>query len=137
MDFVLRGQALIVDRAYTTCKAQAFAAPIAFVGDAFWDGNNELCPREIALVDAYERLERLDLADLVRNGKKFQRLSFLLSGQQTDVVDLNGTRKAFLNLADDVEGMPTSMDEWIEASRNRYSRDEGVRLLKEDYSKHM
>lgn len=86
-------------------------------------------------MDAYERLGRPDLANLVRNGKKFQRLSFLLSGQEVDVVDLNGIRKAFLDLADDVEGLPTCMDEWIEASVERYSQDEGVKQILGDLKK--
>jgi hypothetical protein len=35
-----------------------------------------------------------------------------------------------LGLADDVEGMPNCMNEWIEAALERYSQDEGVKLLK-------
>jgi hypothetical protein len=118
-----------MNRAYTTCKAQAFAAPIGFVSDPFFYGKNSLCPREVALINAYEKLGRPDMAQLVRKGKKFQRLSFVLNGRQIDPVELLAIRAAFLDLPDGVTGQPTTMAEWIRVASERYQDDAGLKRI--------
>lgn len=116
-------------RAYTTCKAQAFAAPIGFITGSFFAGRNVLCPREKALVNAYEKLGRPDMAEHVRKGKKFQRLAFLLDGRQLDWMELVGIRNAFLGIPDRAPDQPTTMDEWIKASTERYQHDVGLKRI--------
>lgn len=119
----------VILRAYTTCKAQAFAAPIGFITGSFFAGSNVLCPREKALINAYEKLGRPDMAEHVRKGKKFQRLAFLLDGRQLDWMELVGIRNAFLDIPDRAPNQPAAMDEWIKAATERYQHDAGLKRI--------
>jgi hypothetical protein len=65
--------------ANTTCKTHAFSAIEAIFGTKDWlFGNNTLTEGEVMLCEAYEQRGRSDLADCVRNGRKYQRLEYVI-----------------------------------------------------------
>ena len=110
-------------RSYTTCKAEAFAAPMCFLTSDFDAGSNTLAPYELALMDAYAQVGRIDLARLVLGGKPFQRLARLLSGQEIKVEHLNATRRAFLGETDGKTGEPKTGKEWAQEVSKRFRED--------------
>ncbi|WVQ96997.1 hypothetical protein IAU59_004106 [Kwoniella sp. CBS 9459] len=62
--------------AFTTTKGEAFAPPRMFYEvRAYMRDSNELTREENMLIAAYERYQRPDLANCVRNGRLYQRLS--------------------------------------------------------------
>ena len=82
-------------------------------------------------MEAYMRLGRDDLAELVRRGKKWQRLT-LSKRWLPSFRELNAARRAFLELPDVVEAEPRSKEAWMKATRDRYRSDGGLlRLLAE------
>jgi hypothetical protein len=111
------------DRSYTTCKAEAFAAPMCFLTSNFDAGSNNLAPYELALMDAYSQVGRIDLARLVRGGKPFQRLGRMLSGQEIKVEHLNATRRAFLGETDGKTGEPKTGKAWAQEVSKRFRHD--------------
>ncbi|WVQ65218.1 uncharacterized protein L199_003391 [Kwoniella botswanensis] len=64
--------------AYATTKEEAFSSPnFCFTHNRYYAGNNFITPAEELLIQAYERFGRKDLADCIRNGKIYQRLSHI------------------------------------------------------------
>ncbi|WVQ62804.1 uncharacterized protein L199_000953 [Kwoniella botswanensis] len=121
--------------AYTTTKAEAFASPMYFLPSEFYhEGSNDMfSPREYALIEAYQSLGRDDLADCVKNGRKYQRLIYFLKCMFTNVLELNAIRKAFLKIPDEVDDdMPKTEEEWVEKMLIKWQEDEGLRYLVEN-----
>jgi hypothetical protein len=123
----------LADRAYTTTKEEAFAAPLAFIDvRAFYDGHNGACPQVIqrkyidnlaglseledTFTTAFESLERPDLAALVRGGKKYQRIPFVIG---TDFSDLPILFLAFRQLVLGKNLKPT-FEEWKKEAWDKY-----------------
>ncbi|KAF8903325.1 hypothetical protein CPB84DRAFT_1774571, partial [Gymnopilus junonius] len=103
--------------AYTTTKEEAFAAPLAFIDiGAFYDGQNNLSDLENAFAGAFDLLQRPDLAMLVRGGKKYQRLPFVIG---TDFFDLPNLFLAFRQLVLGQDSKPT-FGEWKKEAWEKY-----------------
>ncbi|WWD08812.1 hypothetical protein V865_006925 [Kwoniella europaea PYCC6329] len=118
--------------AYTTTKDEAFASPMYFLPSKFYhEGSNDMfSPREYALIEAYQSLGRDDLADCVKNGRKYQRLIYFLKCMFINVLEVNAIRKAFLKIPDEVDdGMPKTEEEWVEKMLIKWQEDEGLRYL--------
>ena len=65
-----------------TTNEDAFAAPSVFIDeDLFDDQGNALSRTEQTLASAYEALGRADLAECVRNGREYQRLSLCVGSK--------------------------------------------------------
>ena len=111
-------------------KALAFSSPCMLrpVGD-FYDGSNVLSPEEVELASIYERRGRNDMADLVRNGRKMQRLTFFLGGLSEEQKEFEtlfqGLRAAW---ADD-GSPPSSYQTWKEEALKKYEGDEQLQGL--------
>ena len=87
------------------------------------------------LCEAYKQKGRTDLADCVRNGRKFQRLEYVIGNvvlfmYQGTVCGpfllgvLNGMVKAFLG--DEAGVSPTSSEGWTEWALARHADDPGL-----------
>ena len=79
----------------------------------FYDGSNELSVDETLMGDEFERHGRKDLADIVRHGRKYQRLVDFLGGAESSKEFfpglINGFKDAF---GDDIPGR--TFEEWKE-----------------------
>nr|XP_019050146.1 hypothetical protein I302_00567 [Kwoniella bestiolae CBS 10118]OCF29076.1 hypothetical protein I302_00567 [Kwoniella bestiolae CBS 10118] len=116
--------------AYTTNKEEAFAAPNGFVPAEYKEGKNDiLSTREFALIDAYTSHGRLDLANCVRNGRKYHRLIDFLRHDEYNIKIINALERAFLDLPDDHVGQPESMEEWLGVMKEKYRDNEGLKFL--------
>ncbi|WWC60076.1 uncharacterized protein I303_102639 [Kwoniella dejecticola CBS 10117] len=116
--------------AYTTNKQEAFAAPNGFVPPEYHEGKNDsLSDREIALINAYESLQRPDLAECVKNGRKYHRLVDLLRHNIINIGVINALERSFLNLPDTHTGQPSTMENWIDAKKEEYRSDKGLQTL--------
>jgi hypothetical protein len=115
-------------RSFITSKEDAFAAPDGFVRPLRAQGLS-LSPLETALAEAYISLNRPDLAQLVRSGKKYQLLEVAVSGEAMIGRELRAMRSAFkavdLTAAD--EALTTL--EWIAEARERFRGDQGLEML--------
>lgn len=110
----------LITRSYTTAKAEAFAAPSGFLTTRYYnDHSNDLCPYEVALIQAYEELGRGDLAEFVRKGKKYQRLYEFLEGGAVSHQQLSAARRAFLDLEEGTETY-ASQDDWVRGAIERH-----------------
>lgn len=102
-------------------KWEAFAAPTAFwYTDQYFQGSNELTSAEVELCDNYVKLGRPDLAECVREGKVFQRLSWLVESRPTEWADypqLKALGEAF------GLDMPGTMEEFMAAQKERYGHE--------------
>jgi len=97
-------------------------------------GDNALTEGEIMLCKAYEQRGRDDLADCVKNGRKFQRLEYVIGNVllfmyrgRTDpwlVGTLNGMVEAFLG--EKAGPLPTSSEDWTEWALARHANDPGL-----------
>nr|XP_019050136.1 hypothetical protein I302_00557 [Kwoniella bestiolae CBS 10118]OCF29066.1 hypothetical protein I302_00557 [Kwoniella bestiolae CBS 10118] len=115
---------------YTTSKAEAFNSPAGYVPDLFWNGSNEgYSPREIVLIEAYASYDRPDLADCVKNGRKYHRLVDTLRWMQFLPLHINSMRRAFLGLPDDHPGLPEDEEKCIEVLKEKYKDVEGLKYL--------
>ncbi|WWC60079.1 uncharacterized protein I303_102642 [Kwoniella dejecticola CBS 10117] len=116
--------------AYTTNKEEAFAAPNGFVPAEYHKGKNDvLSVREIALMDAYIAQGRLDLANIVKNGRKYHRLVDLFRNSRPGILIINALERSFLGLQDDYPGQPTTIVEWIEVKQLKYQDDQNLKDL--------
>lgn len=116
-------------RAYTTSKAAAYASPQGLTStEYFSQGSNEPSVWEVILIEAYERLGRTDLADFVRNGKKYLRLERVTHPLMADIEEMIGLRGAFGAEGED-EVRPKTMVQWVAMARERYRGDEGLEGL--------
>ena len=128
-DFTITG---IIDWEWASLepKALAFSSPCMLwpVGD-FYDGSNVLSPEETELASIYERRGRSDMAHLVRNGRKMQRLMFGLGGlcEEQDEFEalFQGLRAAW---ADD-GNPPSSYQSWKDEALKKYEGDEQLQGL--------
>ena len=128
-DFTITG---IIDWEWASLepKALAFSSPCMLwpVGD-FYDGSNVLSPEEVELASIYERRGRSDMAHLVRNGRKMQRLMFSLGGlsEEHDEFEalFQGLRAAW---ADDGRP-PSSYQTWKDEALKKYEDDEQLQGL--------
>ncbi|ODO06325.1 hypothetical protein L198_01557 [Cryptococcus wingfieldii CBS 7118] len=112
-----------------TSKGAAFAAPFCFPDDKYSEGVNALGVRELALIEAYRELDRNDLAELVRTGRKFHRLFNVLFHECVTLTTLNALRRAFLGLADGKQGLPQTLKEWIQVAKQNYADDENLPVM--------
>ncbi|WWC88161.1 uncharacterized protein L201_003066 [Kwoniella dendrophila CBS 6074] len=121
--------------AYATCKGEAFAAPHIFYEClAFIRGQNQLTKEENILIDIYEKNDRLDLADCVRNGRLYQRLAKI--GLYNPAFTRKGFMEPFgLNPAPEFDP-PNILVDWRIYMMMRYQVNEGLQemLKKHDYS---
>ncbi|KAK6907117.1 hypothetical protein I203_101106 [Kwoniella mangroviensis CBS 8507] len=116
--------------AYTTNKEEAFAAPNGFVPADYKKGKNDiLSTRELALIDAYTSHGRPDLAECVRKGRKYHRLIDFLRHDVYDVQIINALERAFLGLPDNHIGQPSTLEDWLEAMKEKFKDDEGLSTL--------
>nr|XP_031857217.1 uncharacterized protein CI109_007381 [Kwoniella shandongensis]KAA5524289.1 hypothetical protein CI109_007381 [Kwoniella shandongensis] len=116
---------------FITCKADAFAPPYAFVDNDFLvKGSNVLNHREQALAYAYEQLDRHDLAECVRKGKKFQHLYHFLRMEKIRANQMRAMRRAFLGEELGELPPPMTKQEYIETLENRFGEDVGLAKLK-------
>jgi len=116
--------------AVLTAKAEAFAAPPGLAPLDFRTGDNRLSLIEEMLADSYVELGRPDLAEFVRNGKKYQRLDQLTKIWLQPWEALNAARRAVLGMdEDEAPGQPQGWDAWIDAAKERYSDDAGLKAL--------
>ncbi|WVQ97003.1 hypothetical protein IAU59_004113 [Kwoniella sp. CBS 9459] len=112
--------------AFTTTKAEAFASPSACYSlDPLLDeGQTDLEPSELVLVEAYEELGRPDLAECVRNGR-FYHLLVESMAQKPFIALINGMRL--------VLGLPRyeydTTAEWVEEMKLKHGDDTGYQTL--------
>jgi len=120
---------IVLCRAYTTTKEEAFASPNVFwESSAYLEGDNSLTLEEEMLIAEYERRDRLDLAECVRNGRKYHRL-FDVLGQNINLVNINALTDSFLG-----EGQvdfPKTLEDWKFWAVEKYEGNEGLRDVME------
>lgn len=119
-------------------KEVAFSSPCMAwpVGD-FYDGSNELSAEEVEFADIFRRRGRVDLSQIVRNGRKFQRFFFFLGGLPHDRQEFEGLfqglRHSFASHAGESVG---SYSDWRSEAIEKYSKDDErlQRLLRAERS---
>ncbi|OCF56700.1 hypothetical protein L486_05554 [Kwoniella mangroviensis CBS 10435] len=80
--------------AYTTTKAEAFAAPpLLYESINLFSGENSMTEEENFLIGCYRKYGRPDLGDCVEKGRLYQRLSFI--GHWYDFYKKIGFREPF------------------------------------------
>ena len=98
--------------------------------DTYWQGSNSICPFEAALMDAYVRLGRPDLAENVRRSKKFRRLNMLMEGEMPSIPDMRAIQRSFNDEPDPDPGEAVSTDdEWRAEVQEKYKGDHGLQLV--------
>jgi hypothetical protein len=125
---------LIVLRASTTCKADAFAAPYGLCDSTYSGGSNELCPNEIGLMTAYDQLGRPDLAAYIRSGKKYQRLGVFLREPRLELTELKAIRRAFNGITEGTANEPVSLKQWTADVTAKHPSDAGIKLLASSFT---
>lgn len=122
--------AVLISRSFITCKGDAFAAPMGFLDGRFYAGDNTLTSFEAALAHVYEKdFGRPDLADCVRNGKKYQRLSECLRLDEFDPKQMMGMRQAFRNEDSTADRQAYTEEEWTKSVVSRFRDDVGLCTL--------
>jgi hypothetical protein len=86
----------------------------------------DLSELENTFAAAFDTLERPDLAALVRNGKKYQRLPFIIG---SDFMDLPNLFLAFRQLVLNEESKPT-FEDWKKIAWEKYKSDHSFLALK-------
>ena len=109
-------------------KELAFSSPcMMWPVSEFYDGSNELSLEETEFAALFADRGRQDLADLVRNGRRFQRFTFFLAGASKEQEDFKalfyGLRAAFKQKGD----IPCTHREWRLRALQRYASDDGLR----------
>jgi hypothetical protein len=99
--------------------------------DEFFSGSNNLSLEELTLVEAYETLDRPDLAACVRAGKKYQRLDMAINSAP-DLLMLLATREAFTG--ERGLGEITTIEDWVGAAKRRFVGDEGLAKVMARYA---
>ncbi|KAL7419952.1 hypothetical protein Q5752_004915 [Cryptotrichosporon argae] len=119
------------ESSYTTCKGDAFSAPRSLRSDIdraeFINGNNDMNPGEVLLANAYETLGRPDLAQCVRDGKKYQRLALCARNRTPyrQACWLNALREAVGEKIDKDE----SLENWIARLKVTHADDERLKRV--------
>ncbi|WRT65975.1 uncharacterized protein IL334_002926 [Kwoniella shivajii] len=110
--------------AYVTTKEKAFSSPVfCFHHNKYFGSSMDLVPAEQLLVHAYERFGRSDLADCVRNGKIYQRLSHIGTFDQ-QICRQSAILKTFAKFKPEGFDPPNRVGEkWRLYLANRYHTD--------------
>ncbi|OCF31876.1 hypothetical protein I316_06474 [Kwoniella heveanensis BCC8398] len=118
--------------AYATTKGEAFAAPAIFYTDLayIFRGDNSLRRDEKILIEMYDREGRADLADCVRNGRLYHRLSRI--GQYDTAYDKAAFREVLGPLPDGFDP-PKDDQGWKAYMLDRYKDDEGLKKVIEKF----
>lgn len=120
---------------FTTTKEEAFASPrwAYYFTPAFEAGENALSKEEEILCEAYEELDRLDLAACIRGGRKFHRLHAITCcwrpsalGEAGVLGLLNGLTDAFAVKPDQ---LPGTLDEWLGQAMIANANDPDLSLM--------
>lgn len=113
-------------RAYTTCKAEAFSTPIALIDyELFYTLDTyKIRGQELLFIEELERQGRPDLADCVRNGRKFQHLNRLI-GWLPDIFDVRMMMEGFTG----DRGPEETISEWKARMQARFADNEVVKRL--------
>nr|XP_031863144.1 uncharacterized protein CI109_001623 [Kwoniella shandongensis]KAA5530216.1 hypothetical protein CI109_001623 [Kwoniella shandongensis] len=114
---------------YITCKAEAFAAPSCMLGALIDRDPNILSSRETALMEAYRALDRTDLAEYVKNGRKYHHLHRYLFEGVVYPKGLTGMRRAFLDIPEEQDNEPKTIKEWIRDGIKRHGDKQAVKDL--------
>ncbi|WVF70961.1 hypothetical protein IAT40_005757 [Kwoniella sp. CBS 6097] len=113
--------------AFTTTKGEAFAPPDLFFNSLdFYEGANHLTDEENMLIATYERYGRADLADCVRTGRLYQRLSLI--GRYERVLGKGGLRTVFCDIPPDFNPPPAD-SEWMVYMMKRYKDHAGLQKI--------
>ncbi|KAI9822820.1 MAG: hypothetical protein M1826_000399 [Phylliscum demangeonii] len=120
-------------------KELAFSSPcMMWPVRSFYEGANRLALEEEQFADLFEHRGRADLADLVRNGRRFQRFLFFLGGglssdRKEFEALFQGLRASVTNEGQDFKTLEDYV-QWREDAIKRYSRDDQAlqRLLREE-----
>nr|XP_019004622.1 uncharacterized protein I203_02742 [Kwoniella mangroviensis CBS 8507]OCF68083.1 hypothetical protein I203_02742 [Kwoniella mangroviensis CBS 8507] len=119
--------------AYTTSKEEAFSSPDTLLPRVLsrTDDDHILTHREEALIQAYESLNRPDLAECVREGRKYSRLMRCLHHAWASIHDIRAMRKGFKVDLVAGEAYPTeeSKEDWVERMKLKYADDEGLKWV--------
>ncbi|OBZ78633.1 hypothetical protein A0H81_00783 [Grifola frondosa] len=139
-----KGDQILVDRDFNivsvidwewaqTCpREEAFAAPLGLVEVIpFYEGDNSLSGYEQTFVKILEAKGRGDLADLVRMGRRTQRLDVMIGGDIEDV-SFKELFSGYLKLDPAYTEKCPSWEEWKAAMLLKYGGDEDLaKLLQE------
>ena len=128
-DFTITG---IIDWEWASLepKARAFSSPCMLwpVGD-FYDGSNVLSPEELELASIYEERGRNDMAHLIRNGRKMQRLTFFLGGLSEEQAEFEALFQGLRAAWTDNGSSPSSYQTWKDEALKKYEGDEQLQGL--------
>ncbi|WVF70967.1 hypothetical protein IAT40_005763 [Kwoniella sp. CBS 6097] len=118
--------------AYATTKEEAFAAADIFYVDLdyVFDGDNSLRRDEKTLIEIYEREGKTDLADCVRNGRLYNRLSRI---GQYDVIYDKAAFREVLGPMPAGFNPPRDDEAWKEYMMERYKDHEGLKRVIERF----
>jgi hypothetical protein len=122
-------------RAGTTCKVHAFGGPRWAQPEHFWEGDMTLSPKEIKLIEAYERQGREDLAHCVRNARVHQLLdgffghNMYFPWRGKEMLSHLHAMKLTFNPGSSPETM--TIQQWLTETEKKYEGDEGLALVKE------
>ena len=126
-------QYTLIVRTASTTLAGAFAAPKwAYETGDYSGGNNSQTLEEDLLCEAYEHLERPDLAECVRGGRRYQRLHDILFhwdpyyGEASALGQITGLTRAFEGEDKD---LPTTLGGWIEWAKEMYKGNPDLELI--------
>ncbi|WWD18195.1 hypothetical protein CI109_102644 [Kwoniella shandongensis] len=116
--------------AYTTSKAEAFAAPLALLTayDLYDSGTNDLTQWEHALIEEYEDMGHPDLADCVRGGRLYHHL-YITIGDEPNMINMECLREAF---GRERLGHET-YEEWGRWGWDKYGDYEGLKRVYDRY----
>ncbi|WWC99070.1 hypothetical protein V866_005964 [Kwoniella sp. B9012] len=118
---------------YTTTKYEAFISPSGYLPDEFFQGTNDsLSTLETALMEAYISFERPDLADCVKNGRKYHRLNDMLKWMMFVPAHLDGLYRAFNELPDATPARTQTVQERVLELVEKYKDNAGVMYLLEN-----
>ena len=124
-------------------KDAAFASPKwAYETDAYLEGDNAITEGERLLSEAYDAIDRPDLSDCVRNGRRFHRLDDIISrwvpyfGEERALNQLNSLTRAFMGESVEV---PSNLSDWMSWAKhmNRGNPDLDVITKLDDHTRQL
>ncbi|WWC68366.1 uncharacterized protein I206_102291 [Kwoniella pini CBS 10737] len=111
--------------AHVTSKEEAFSSPYIFYDMIdYIRGDNQLTKEEIMLIDCYDRYNRPDLAECVKNGRLYQRLSSI--GHYDKAYSKKGFREPFEPIPISDFHPPAQDVDWRVYSIKRYQNHKGL-----------
>ncbi|WWC60589.1 uncharacterized protein I303_103163 [Kwoniella dejecticola CBS 10117] len=118
--------------AYVTSKGEAFSSPYIFYDmQDYIRGSNELTKEEHMLMGCYERQNRPDLVDCVKNGRLYQRLTRI--GQYDSAYGKEGFREPFRPIPISDFDPPSSDTDWRVYMMKRYNGEEALQKVMAKY----